>query len=42
MEYSSGSSVGDVPNGQWMMQTFADQIPEFSLSRAQEEGRVST
>uniref|UniRef100_A0A2D4LFE9 G/T mismatch-specific thymine DNA glycosylase n=3 Tax=Micrurus TaxID=8634 RepID=A0A2D4LFE9_9SAUR len=42
MEYSSGSSVGDVPNGQWMMQTFTDQIPEFSLSRAQEEGRVST
>ncbi|KAG8138243.1 hypothetical protein E2320_004154 [Naja naja] len=42
MEYSGGSSVGDVPNGQWMMQTFADQIPEFSLSRAQEEGRVSS
>ncbi|ETE69541.1 G/T mismatch-specific thymine DNA glycosylase [Ophiophagus hannah] len=42
MEYSSGSSVGDVPNGQWMMQTFTDQIPEFSLSRAQEEGRVSS
>ncbi|XP_058045713.1 G/T mismatch-specific thymine DNA glycosylase isoform X2 [Ahaetulla prasina] len=42
MEYSSGSSVSDVPNGQWMMQTFTDQIPEFSLSRAQEEGRVST
>uniref|UniRef100_A0A8C5WXC7 G/T mismatch-specific thymine DNA glycosylase n=1 Tax=Laticauda laticaudata TaxID=8630 RepID=A0A8C5WXC7_LATLA len=42
MEYSNGSSVGDVPNGQWMMQTFTDQIPEFSLSRAQEEGRVST
>ncbi|XP_026582428.1 G/T mismatch-specific thymine DNA glycosylase isoform X1 [Pseudonaja textilis] len=41
VEYSNGSSVGDVPNGQWMMQTFTDQIPEFSLSRAQ-EGRVST
>ncbi|XP_070612363.1 G/T mismatch-specific thymine DNA glycosylase isoform X1 [Erythrolamprus reginae] len=42
MEYSSGSPAGGVPNGQWMMQTFTDQIPEFSLSRAQEEGRVST
>ncbi|KAM6436575.1 G/T mismatch-specific thymine DNA glycosylase isoform 3-T6 [Liasis olivaceus] len=42
MEYSSGSSFGDVPNGQWMTQTFTDQIPEFNLSRPQEEGRVST
>ncbi|XP_044297174.1 G/T mismatch-specific thymine DNA glycosylase isoform X2 [Varanus komodoensis] len=36
-EYSSGSSFGDVPNGQWMTQSFTDQIPEFSNSRPQEE-----
>ncbi|XP_062989472.1 G/T mismatch-specific thymine DNA glycosylase isoform X3 [Elgaria multicarinata webbii] len=36
-EYSSGSSFGDVPNGQWMTHSFTDQIPEFSNSRPQEE-----
>ncbi|XP_077195854.1 G/T mismatch-specific thymine DNA glycosylase isoform X1 [Paroedura picta] len=36
-EYSSGSSFGDVPNGQWMTQSFTDQIPEFNNHRPQEE-----
>ncbi|CAI5786173.1 T mismatch-specific thymine DNA glycosylase isoform X1 [Podarcis lilfordi] len=36
-EYSSGSSFGDVPNGQWMTQSFTDQIPDFRNSRPQEE-----
>ncbi|XP_054844623.1 G/T mismatch-specific thymine DNA glycosylase isoform X2 [Eublepharis macularius] len=36
-EYSSGSSFGDVPNGQWMTQSFTDQIPEFNNCRPQEE-----
>ncbi|XP_061494863.1 G/T mismatch-specific thymine DNA glycosylase isoform X1 [Rhineura floridana] len=36
-EYSSGSSFGDVSNGQWMTQSFTDQIPEFNNSRPQEE-----
>ncbi|XP_032638290.1 G/T mismatch-specific thymine DNA glycosylase isoform X1 [Chelonoidis abingdonii] len=35
--YSGGSSFGDIPNGQWMMQSFTDQIPEFSNSGAQEQ-----
>ncbi|XP_026513379.1 G/T mismatch-specific thymine DNA glycosylase isoform X1 [Terrapene carolina triunguis] len=38
--YSGGSSFGDIPNGQWMMQSFTDQIPEFSNSGAQEESSV--
>nr|XP_060632880.1 G/T mismatch-specific thymine DNA glycosylase isoform X1 [Anolis sagrei ordinatus] len=37
-EYSSSSSFGEVANGQWMTQSFTDQIPEFSNSRPQEEG----
>ncbi|XP_072856111.1 G/T mismatch-specific thymine DNA glycosylase isoform X2 [Pogona vitticeps] len=37
-EYGSGLSFGEVPNGQWMAQSFTDQIPEFSNSRPQEEG----
>ncbi|XP_042325369.1 G/T mismatch-specific thymine DNA glycosylase isoform X3 [Sceloporus undulatus] len=36
-EYSSGSYFGEVVNGQWMTQSFTDQIPEFSNSRPQEE-----
>ncbi|XP_015278111.1 PREDICTED: G/T mismatch-specific thymine DNA glycosylase isoform X1 [Gekko japonicus] len=36
-EFSSGSSFGDVPNGQWMTQSFTDQIPEFNNRRPQEE-----
>ncbi|XP_033017929.1 G/T mismatch-specific thymine DNA glycosylase isoform X2 [Lacerta agilis] len=36
-EYSSESSFGDVPNGQWMTQSFTDQIPDFRNSRPQEE-----
>ncbi|KYO36447.1 G/T mismatch-specific thymine DNA glycosylase [Alligator mississippiensis] len=35
-EYSGGSCFRDVPNGQWMTQSFTDQIPEFNNSRAQE------
>uniref|UniRef100_A0A8C9G331 Uncharacterized protein n=1 Tax=Pavo cristatus TaxID=9049 RepID=A0A8C9G331_PAVCR len=31
-----GSSFGEVPNGQWMTQSFADQIPEFSAGMTQE------
>ncbi|XP_048356302.1 G/T mismatch-specific thymine DNA glycosylase isoform X1 [Sphaerodactylus townsendi] len=36
-ECSSGSSFGDVPNGQWMTQSFTDAIPEFNNHRPQEE-----
>lgn len=32
-----GSSFGEVPNGQWMTQSFADQIPEFSAGLTREE-----
>ncbi|KAH1187616.1 hypothetical protein KIL84_020365 [Mauremys mutica] len=39
--YSGGSSFGDIPNGQWMMQSFTDQIPEFSNSGAQEQEESS-
>ncbi|XP_038247816.1 G/T mismatch-specific thymine DNA glycosylase isoform X1 [Dermochelys coriacea] len=37
LDYSGGSSFGDIPNGQWMMQSFTDQIPEFSNCGAQEQ-----
>lgn len=36
-QYCEGSSFGEVPNGQWMTQSFADQIPEFSAGMTQEE-----
>ncbi|NXS46504.1 TDG glycosylase, partial [Balaeniceps rex] len=36
-QYCEGSSFGEVPNGQWMTQSFADQIPEFSAGVTQEE-----
>ncbi|KAK2531424.1 hypothetical protein Q9233_005676 [Columba guinea] len=32
-----GSSFGEVPNGQWMTQSFEDQIPEFGAGLTQEE-----
>lgn len=35
-QYCEGSSFGEVPNGQWMTQSFADQIPEFSAGMTQE------
>nr|XP_014436533.1 G/T mismatch-specific thymine DNA glycosylase isoform X1 [Pelodiscus sinensis] len=41
LDYSGGSSFGDVPNGQWMMQSFTDQIPEFSNSGTQEQEESS-
>ncbi|NWW43816.1 TDG glycosylase, partial [Pedionomus torquatus] len=37
LQYCEGSSFGEVPNGQWMTQSFADQIPEFSAGVRQEE-----
>ncbi|XP_041282767.1 G/T mismatch-specific thymine DNA glycosylase isoform X4 [Onychostruthus taczanowskii] len=36
-QYCEGSSFSEVPNGQWMTQSFADQIPEFSAAVTQEE-----
>ncbi|NXU87144.1 TDG glycosylase, partial [Xiphorhynchus elegans] len=36
-QYCEGSSFGIVPNGQWMTQSFADQIPEFNAGMTQEE-----
>ncbi|XP_041331223.1 G/T mismatch-specific thymine DNA glycosylase isoform X2 [Pyrgilauda ruficollis] len=36
-QYCEGSSFSEVPNGQWMTQSFADQIPEFSAAMTQEE-----
>ncbi|NXX24655.1 TDG glycosylase, partial [Nicator chloris] len=36
-QYCEGSSFGEVPNGQWMTQSFADQIPEFNAGMTQEE-----
>ncbi|NWR47218.1 TDG glycosylase, partial [Regulus satrapa] len=36
-QYCEGSSFGEVPNGQWMTQSFADQIPEFSAGMTREE-----
>lgn len=36
-QYCEGSSsFGEVPNGQWMTQSFADQIPEFNAGMTQE------
>lgn len=38
-QYCQGTSFSEVPNGQWMSQCFADQIPEFSAGvTRQEEG----
>lgn len=36
-QYCEGSSFGEVPNGQWMTQSFADQIPEFNAAMTREE-----
>ncbi|NXL71703.1 TDG glycosylase, partial [Leptocoma aspasia] len=36
-QYCEGSSFGEVPNGQWMTQSFADQIPEFNAGMTREE-----
>lgn len=41
-QYCEGSSFGEVPNGQWMTQSFADQIPEFSTGVTREEEGSST
>lgn len=35
-QYCEGS-FSEVPNGQWMTQSFADQIPEFNAGMTQEE-----
>lgn len=39
-ELRGESAPGDVPNGQWMEQSFAEQIPSFNNceTREQEEG----
>lgn len=36
-QYCEGPSFGEVPNGQWMTQSFADQIPEFGAGMTREE-----
>ncbi|NWZ09014.1 TDG glycosylase, partial [Agelaius phoeniceus] len=36
-QYCKGLSFSEVPNGQWMTQSFADQIPEFNAGMTQEE-----
>uniref|UniRef100_A0A8C6N796 G/T mismatch-specific thymine DNA glycosylase n=1 Tax=Melopsittacus undulatus TaxID=13146 RepID=A0A8C6N796_MELUD len=36
-QYCEGPSFGEVPNGQWMTQSFADQIPEFNAGVSREE-----
>lgn len=36
-QYCEGPSFGEVPNGQWMTQSFADQIPEFNADVTREE-----
>ncbi|XP_010140592.1 PREDICTED: G/T mismatch-specific thymine DNA glycosylase [Buceros rhinoceros silvestris] len=36
-QYCEGSSFGEAPDGQWMTQSFADQIPEFSAGMTREE-----
>lgn len=36
-QYCQGPSFGEVPNGQWMTQSFADQIPEFNAGMTREE-----
>ncbi|NXF26993.1 TDG glycosylase, partial [Rhodinocichla rosea] len=36
-QYCKGSTFSEVPNEQWMTQSFADQIPEFNAGMTQEE-----